>query len=94
MPTSLYPSLPPSLILIPVHTPPLLSSPHQEEHELSVPDPRPGTSLICAPADAPGSKGKWCRLIVIPWRGLAFLEYLILQKFTSLLVGEVPAVNY
>lgn len=84
VPTSFYPSLLPSSILIPDHPQHLLcthhlsSPPHQEEHELNVPDPRPCTSLICAPADAPGSKGKWCRLTVIPWSSLAFLEYLIL----------------
>lgn len=80
--TSLCPLLLPSLILIPDHsqhplcTHHLSSPPHPEQYYLSAPDTRPGTSLICAPADVPGgSKGKLCRLIVIPWSSLTFLEY-------------------
>lgn len=82
VPTSFYPSLLPSLILIPDHpqhslcTHHLSSSPGGAWAECIRHQARYQT--YCAPADAPGSKGKRCRLIVIPRSSLAFLEYLIL----------------
>lgn len=76
VPTSFPPSLLPSLILIPDHP----QHPLCTHHWVWAGCPRHQAryqSYLCF-CRCTSSKGKWCRLIVIPWSTRAFLEYLIL----------------